>query len=74
MSIIHESPCIVSQQQLDGTKRNVERKYAYVQILFMYLINIHNFSLDLIPKSALAFCTRGHICEYLLDLIYLKLQ
>jgi hypothetical protein len=73
MSISRESPCIVFQQKIDRTKRNAERKYACVHILFMYLINHHTFSFDLVPKSVLAFCARGHFCEYLLDLIYLML-
>jgi hypothetical protein len=73
MSISHESLYIVSQKELDRTRRNAERKFAFVYILFMYLINLNTFSLDLVPKSALGFCTRGHRCEYLLDLIYLTL-
>jgi hypothetical protein len=55
MSISRESPCIVFQQKIDRTERNAERKYACVHILFMYPINLHNFSFDLVPKSALVF-------------------
>jgi hypothetical protein len=62
-----------------ATSRQDEKK-CWTQIraniyiyLFIYLVNLHTFPLDLIPKSGLAFCTRGHLCEYLLDLIYLML-